>query len=104
MIKVPVAPSASQTMSVVVGGQACEIALRQNGANIYFDLRANGEYIVRTRIVRNKQLLLLDAKYRKFNGDFIFIDTLGDTQPEYSGLGTRYLLYYVAPIDIPAND
>lgn len=101
MIRIPLSASASQTLSVVLGGQACEIALRQNGANMYFDLTANGRSVVRTRIVRNKQLLLLDAKYRKFVGDFIFVDTLGDTQPEYSKLGTRYVLYYLSPGDVP---
>lgn len=101
MIRVPLSAAPSQTFSVVLGNQACEISLRQNGPNMYFDLRADGADIVRSRIVRNKQLLLLNAKYRKFRGDFMFVDTLGDTQPEYSQLGTRYLFYYVAPGDLP---
>lgn len=101
MIRVPLAATPSQTFSVVLGNQSCEISLRQNGANMYFDLRSDGADIVRSRIVRNKQLLLLDAKYRKFRGQFMFVDTLGDTQPEYSELGTRYLLYYLAPTDLP---
>lgn len=100
MIRISLAATPSQTLSIVLANQACEISLRQNGGNMYFDLRSGGVDIVRTRIVRNKQLLLLDAKYRKFRGDFLFLDTLGDTQPEYSQLGTRYVLYYVSPDDL----
>lgn len=99
MIRVPLAATPNQTLAVVLGGQPCQIALRQNGANMYFDLRVNNADVVLARLVRNKQLLLLDAKYRGFRGDFIFNDTLGDTQPEYTGLDSRYLLYYVETTD-----
>lgn len=100
MIRVPLAAVANQTLAVVLGGQACQIALRQNGPNMYFDLRVSNVDIVLARICRNKQLLLLDVKYRGFIGDFIFNDTLGDTQPYFSGLDSRYRLYYVEPGDL----
>lgn len=99
MIRVPLALAPSQTLSVVVGGQACNIALRQNGANMYFDLTVNSVPIVIARIVRNKQLLLIDVKYKGFRGDFLFNDSQGDTQPVYTGLDTRYRLYYVETTD-----
>lgn len=99
MIRVPLALAPSQTLSVVVGGQACNIALRQNGANMYFDLTVNNVPIVIARIVRNKQLLLIDVKYKGFRGDFLFNDSQGDTQPVYTGLDTRYRLYYVETTD-----
>lgn len=100
MIRVPLSAVPSQTLAIVLAGQACEIALRQNGDNMYFDLTVNRVNIVRSRIVRNKQLLLLDMKYRGFVGDFIFNDSQGDTQPVFTGLAGRYTLYYVAPGDL----
>lgn len=99
MIRVPLQAVPNQTLAIVLAGQSCELALRQNGANMYFDLTVNGVDIVLTRIVRNKQLLCLDARYRPFVGDFFFIDTQGDTQPEYTGLDARYVLNYVEPTD-----
>lgn len=95
MKRVPLQAVASQTLAVTLAGQACEIALRTNGSNMYFDLTAGGVSIVRSRIVRNKQLLLIDARYQPFLGDFLFNDTQGDTQPNFAGLDTRYVLYYV---------
>lgn len=100
MIRIPLDPVPTQTLAGVLGGQACEIALRQNGQNIYFDLTVNGEAIVLSRIVRNIQRLLIDARYRRFVGDFLFVDTQGDTQPTYTGLGARYQLYYLEAADL----
>jgi hypothetical protein len=101
MIRVPLAATPNQTLAVTLSGQPCQIALRQNGANMYFDLRVNNVDIVLTKICRNKQLLLLDAKYKGFRGDFIFNDSQGDTQPFYTGLDSRYFLYYVEPGETP---
>lgn len=100
MIRVPLSATPLQTLSVVLGGQACEVALRQNSANMYFDLKVNREPVVLSRIVRNKQRLLLDAQYHGFVGDFLFWDTQGDTQPDYTQLGTRYVLFYLEPADL----
>lgn len=99
MIRVPLFANPDQTLAITLAGQACEIALRQNGDNMYFDLTVNGVDIVLTRIVRNKQLLCLDARYRPFVGDFLFLDTQGDTQPVYTGLDSRYVLYYIEATD-----
>lgn len=99
MIRVPLAATPIQTLAIVLNSQACEIALRQNGPNMYFDLTVSSAPVVMSKIVRNKQRLCLGAKYRPFIGDFLFFDTQGDTQPEFSGLGSRYILYYVEPSD-----
>jgi len=101
MIPVPTSAVPSQTFSIVLANQDCQIALRQNGANMYFDLAVSGTAVVTARIVRNKQRLLLDAQYHGFVGDFIFNDTQGDAQPFYTGLNTRYVLYYMEAADLP---
>lgn len=95
----------SQTFSINLGGQACQIAVYQLGldvdAHLYFNLQVSGQPIVTTRICRNLQRILLDAKYRGFLGDFMFVDTQGDTDPVRSGLGTRYELLYLAASELP---
>jgi hypothetical protein len=96
MMNIPLRPVANQTLAVTLARQAAQIALRQNGAHLYFDLTNNGTTIVRTRICRDRQRLLLDIAYRGFIGDFIFVDTQGTSDPQFSGLGDRYLLVYLA--------
>jgi len=97
MLSIPLQSVPNQTLAVTLAQQAAQIALRQNGKNIYFDLISGGSYIVRSRICRDRQRLLLDSKYKGFIGDFMFIDTQGAQNPAYAGLGARYQLVYLAP-------
>lgn len=95
MIQVPLSAVPSQTLAITLRGQACRISVRSLGENLYFDLVSGTTPIVTARICRNLQRLLIDAKYRRFVGDFMFIDTQGDEQPAYTGLNSRWLLYYL---------
>ena len=96
MKQIPLSPVPSQTLAVTLAGQACQIALRSNGGNLYFTLMVGTTPIVTSKICCNKQRLLLGVTYRGFKGDFLFVDTQGDEQPAYAGLDIRWLLYYVA--------
>jgi hypothetical protein len=119
MQTVPTSAVPSQTLSIVLGGQACQIALYslqtpgdifdtvtatelQGYPALYMDLTSNGEPVVSCRICRNAIRMLLDAQYLGFVGDFEFIDTLSDTDPIYTGLGSQYQLVYLTPADIQA--
>jgi hypothetical protein len=99
MMQIPLQAVPNQTLSVTLDRQPVQIALRQNGANLYMDLLNNGEYVVRTRICRDRQRLLLDAAYQGFAGDFVFVDTQGADNPTFRGLGgvgSRYQLIYLS--------
>lgn len=95
MIRIPTQAVPNQTLAVTLARQAAQIAIRQNGDSLYFDLISNGVSIMRARICRDRQRLLLDAKYRGFVGDFAFVDTRGGLDPQYFGLGSRFVLYYL---------
>lgn len=95
MKQIPLSAVPSQTLAITLNGQGCQIALRSNGGNLYFTLKMNTDSIVTSKICRNKQRLMLGISYRGFRGDFLFVDTQGNEQPEYSGLNTRWLLYYI---------
>jgi len=96
----------SQTLTINLNNQACLIELRTLGldadAHLFFSLTLAGTPIVTTRVCRNLQRLLVDAQYRGFQGDFMFIDTQGDTDPVYTGFGSRYVLVYIPPDELPA--
>ena len=111
---VPLAAEASQTLSIALNGQAVEIAIYTLGMpgslGLFVDLQSNGVPIVNCRAARAYSgssteappFLLLDALYQGFQGDFLFVDTQGDADPEYSGLGTRWQLVYYTPADLVA--
>lgn len=100
MIHIPLSAVPNQTLSITLAGQAFQVALRQNGDNMYIDLTAGGSSVIRTRICRNRQRLLLDAQYHGVVGDFFFNDSQGDTDPQYLGLDVRYKLYYLEVADL----
>lgn len=95
MMRVPLQAVPIQTLAVTLARQATQIAIRQNGANVYFDLSVRGSYIVRSRLCRDRQRLLLDLRYRGFKGDFAFVDTQGVANPQFAGLGARWQLVYL---------
>lgn len=100
MLRVPLSAQPNQTFSITLGGQPAQIAVRLIGTSLYFSLQNAAVPIVTTRICRNRQRLLLDSQYQPFVGDFFFQDTQGDTDPQYLGLDTRYVLYYMEASDL----
>jgi hypothetical protein len=95
MIRIPLQAVPNQTLAVTLTRQNTQLAIRQNGGALYFELISNGASIVRTRICRDRQRLLLNLRYLGFIGDFAFVDTRGIADPQYFGLGSRFQLYYL---------
>jgi hypothetical protein len=117
MQTVPLQAVASQNQQIVLNGQNCEIsvyvktgyaysdqpAFTTPNTNLYFDLSVNGTPVTTFAIGLNAVRLLKNRQYLDFEGDFMFVDTQGTSDPQVSGLGTRYLLLYLLPSDIGPN-
>ena len=96
---IPIQPKPSQVTSIVLANQNCQISLYSKSTGIFFDLIVNDVTILSARMVRNA-VPLVRQKYLGFVGDLVVIDTQGKSDPEYTGLGTRYLLYYLEASDL----
>lgn len=113
--EVPLSPIASQSLSINLGGQACQIAVYQLGigadAHLYFNLSVGTTPIVAGRVCRNLQQILDDAEYRGFQGGFMFVDNqavIGDAlqtgvDPVVSGLGSRFELVYLTAAEMATS-
>ena len=111
---IPLTAVPSQLVSPVLNGQSVTLSIYQLGfpgaQNLYCDVVSNGAPIVNCRLCRAfsgsttdaPPFLLLDAGYQGFQGDFLFIDTQGGDDPQYSGLGDRWQLVYFSPTDLAA--
>lgn len=99
---VPLQPTASQSVTVTLNNQACTINVRQTSTGLYLDLYVNNELIIGGVLCENLNVIVRDA-YLGFIGDLAFYDTQGDTAPVYTGLGSRYVLEYFAPSELPAG-
>lgn len=87
-------PQKSQTVSVALAGQQCIIRLIQRESFMYMDLTVNGNPIMQgvPCLYGNK---MVGYSYLGFKGDLTFLDSEGQSDPFYDGLGGRYVLYYI---------
>lgn len=90
---IPLTSVASQTFTIQLNSQNCEINLYQKSTGLFFDLFLDGTQIVSSMICLNEVGLVRES-YLGFVGQLVFIDTQGNDDPDYTGLGSRYLLTY----------
>lgn len=114
MQEVPLSALESQTLQILLNGQQCALSVyTKTGYEltdaieletviqiIYFDLTVNGVDITNTQNCVNLARLLLNRQYLDVVGDFVFIDTQGSEDPQWQGLGTRWVLVYLDADDI----
>jgi hypothetical protein len=96
---IPLSSVPSQTLTVTLGSQSCQIAIYQKSTGLYLDLAVNNSPIVYGVICHDRTLLVRDA-YLGFSGDLAFVDQQGLSDPTSSGLGSRYFLYYFEPSEV----
>lgn len=94
MITIPLAAVPSQTLSVILGGQPCKIAVYQLSSGVFLDLTVTGVLLVSCAICRDRTAVLR-YPYINFVGDLAFVDTQGSSDPDYTGFGTRFQLGYL---------
>lgn len=88
----------AQQFSVVLNQQNCTISLRQKTTGLFLDLTLDGVTVVAGALCRNMVRVVRQA-YLGFKGDLVFMDTQGNDDPTYSGLGSRFVLLYLETSD-----
>ncbi len=101
MKQVPLAAVPSQSFGITLGGQNCTLSVYQKTTGLYFDLTAGGVPVSTTVRCLNEARLCEDRQYL-FTGDFLFFDTQGDSDPDYTGLGSRFVLVFLEAADLAA--
>lgn len=99
MIIIPLQAVPNQTVNIQLGGQYVVINVYQKFFGVFIDVYSNGANVVQGVICQNLNRIIRDI-YFGFVGDFCFIDTQGESDPSYSGLGTRYNLAYLEASDL----
>lgn len=95
---IPLQPVPSQTLSVVLSGQNCQISVYQKSTGLYLDLKVDDAPIV-TTVLCHDRVRLVRSAYLGFAGDLAFEDTLGQADPQYDSLGSRFVLSYLEPFE-----
>ena len=111
---VPLAPTPSQTVSVVLEGQFVTLNVYQQAPGLwgydspappalYMDVIVAGAFIVAGVLCLNLNRIVRDL-YLGLLGDFVWIDNTGaGADPIYSGIGSQFSLAYLSPIDLPSG-
>lgn len=98
---IPLPAFASQTFNVVLAGQSCALNLYQKSTGLYLDLAIAGRAVASGVLCRDR-VKLLRQEYLGFLGDLAFMDTQGQDDPHFDGLGSRWVLVYLEPEDVAA--
>jgi hypothetical protein len=125
MLQIPLSAVPSQTLSIVLDGQSCQIAVYQKqpitdeygvAAGLFFDLIIGGVPIINTARCLDRTEILQDKRYLVDPlgmGDFMFLDTtateggpptFNGAPPYYTGLGSQFVLLYLGAADLVASD
>lgn len=99
---IPLDPVPSQTLTVSLTNQTCQIAIYQKAYGLFCDLYVNNVLIIGGVICENLNRIVRSL-YLGFQGDLMFIDNQGSSDPFWTGLGTRYSLAYLSPSDLPSG-
>lgn len=94
MQEIPVQIIPSQTVRAVLDGQDCRIKIYTKDQGCFVDVSADGVDVAIGTICRNA-VPLVCRRYSGFQGNILFLDLQGDTDPVYTGFSSRYKLLYL---------
>jgi hypothetical protein len=121
MLQIPLSAVPSQTLTIVLDGQSCQIAVYQKqpitdeygvAAGLFFDLIVGGVPVINTARCLDRTEILQDKRYLVDPlglGEFMFLDTLATqggpptfngAPPYYTGLGAQFVLLYLTAADL----
>lgn len=98
---IPLQAVPAQIVNVVLSGQVCQFVLQQKFYGMFCDIYVNNTLIVGGVICQNRNRIKRYG-YLDFVGDVFFIDTQGELDPYYTGIGTdgRYKFCYVDAVEL----
>lgn len=99
MIVISLDPVKEQTITATINDQPCTIRLVQRESGMYIDLYKNDAPVCLgvPCLYANK---IVRYEYLGFAGDLVFLDTQGQGDPHYTGLGGRFTLNYLEPDNV----
>lgn len=97
MQQIPLSPIPAQTLSLILDGQYCTLAIYWRQERLYLDLHSGQAVICQGAICENRADIV-QSKSQNFKGSLHFLDTEGDKPPHWEGLNNgktgRWLLLY----------
>lgn len=102
MLVVPAQAIPNQQLAVGLNGQAVQLNIYQFSVGLFMDVYVGGTLVIAGVICQNLNRIVRSA-YLGVVGDFAWLDTQGTEDPNFTGIGTRWLLLYLDPADLAAS-
>ena len=103
MVRIPLSAIPNQEFNIVLAGQNCTINIYQRDVYMYLDLYVASEVVQRGALVC-PLTSIITVSNNLFKGALYIVDndkpSLEQQMPEYSGLGSRYQLYYLTESEL----
>ena len=103
MLIVPIKPLPNQTLQIQLSSQAVALNIYQLAYGLFVDVYVNNTLIIGGVIAQNLNRIVRSL-YLGFMGDFVFVDTQGEDDPVYTGLGSQFLLVYLEESDLQTGE
>ncbi|WP_373368385.1 phage baseplate plug family protein [Serratia fonticola] len=101
MQEITLLPRRGQILNLTLAGQVCRLRIVQRTTGLFMDVSLNGRWIVQGVICLNC-VKLVRYKHLGFLGELFFTDTVGDSDPIFDELGTRFKLFYATQHEVEA--
>lgn len=95
-VVIPLPPQPNPNFSCVLDGLLAQFQLRTTDYGLFADVVYNGAPVATGRLCLDRTDINPNRYFGLPQGLF-FVDTIGATDPVYTGFGTRYLLIYGDP-------
>lgn len=92
---VPLESIVRQEFYAILGGQNFTLRIVSQGERTYLDAKIGDDYVIRGALCHDR-VSLRQFRTRKMEGDFYFVDILGNENPYYTGFGSRFYLVWVS--------
>jgi len=105
MQTVPLQAVPSQKIKTTLDSQIVEIDIRQLRYGMFINITVNGVLEIGAVICQNLNRIIRSVYLNDnagFAGDFVFNDTQGTSDPDYTGLGSRFQLLYLSQDELTA--
>ena len=93
-IIIPLRPIPSQDFQILIGAQGCRLKIYQKDSDVYCDLSVD-DIAIWAGILCVLDVGIKPAQYLGFKGNLFFRDLQGNSDPNFTGFGTRWFLEYV---------
>ena len=94
MQEIPIQAIPSQVVRVVLNGQNVTLTIYHKDQGVFVDVNADSVNVGYGTLAHNA-VPMVSRDYAGFQGNLMFLDTQGNSDPDYTGFGVRYRLVYL---------